>query len=276
MTDFLEQLVSQFFHFFRAVSKALGDVALTIVDVAISGIVLYVMFKDMQHVNGTFISLGISLAMTAVSIQLWREVKRGLSPTPRLVIIILLQPIDIMIDLAIMEMVYGTGDVWLFGTKQAFQAVHRPLLWWLVTIAVGVLTTMNEYIVAGHLENGKKERGRTAPFRLAEHGVMNARTNGRNVQNVRERFVREQNGENVRNDKVGLGSIDWQAIPAKHRDLVQYCVNYYNSVGGEWPSYSQVMNKLPAYKSKSQLVVPMNALKDGKYFRQIRSSATTP
>jgi hypothetical protein len=65
-----------------------------------------------------------------------------------IVIIAIMTPLDLWIDLAFMEIVRGTGDVWLFLSRDALAAVPRPPLWWGMTVLVGLITLVNEPLTA--------------------------------------------------------------------------------------------------------------------------------
>lgn len=160
--NWLEKLSSWFFKTFRLLSKTLGIVALTIVDISLSGIVYFIIFGEVQIIQGKWIAIGLSLALTSVSIQLWHEVRFMDKTTSKLIIgvIVLLQLIDVYSDLSIMEVVYGTGNIWRFLTPSALLEVPRTPLWWSLVICIGILTTINEPLVFHILENTKNGKNK--------------------------------------------------------------------------------------------------------------------
>lgn len=250
----LERFSRGFFVGFRLISKTLGIVSLTVVDVAISGVVLYIIFGNTPYLdNGGLIALGLSLALTAISIQLWSEISRVSKATSWLIVsvIVTLQFIDLYVDLSIMELVYGTGNIWDFLTPAAFVAVPRSPLWWCLTILLGILTIVNEPLVFHILSttNGsanKPPNNRTNMPRTPER--TNNRTNERtNTNGVHER------------------SIDWNKATKDQRRIISYCLR--NQKGENYPTSRSVARSLNL--SQGLVGATMKKLRDGYYQKEM-------
>ena len=55
-----------------------------------------------------------------------------------------------------MELINGTGNLMLFLTPQSLESVYRPPMWWALVILIGMLTLINEPLVAKMI-NGKSK-----------------------------------------------------------------------------------------------------------------------
>jgi hypothetical protein len=62
--------------------------------------------------------------------------------------IVVMVPLDLWIDLAFMELVKGSGDVWMFLDPATMRQYPRPPLWWGFMFLVGLLTLVNEPLTA--------------------------------------------------------------------------------------------------------------------------------
>jgi len=91
----LNSISEGFFTYFRLFSRTLGIIALTIFDITISGVALYIIFKDVPEITGWIVAGAISFALTSISIYLWQEVqetkKRTISMWAIIVVVAILQ-----------------------------------------------------------------------------------------------------------------------------------------------------------------------------------------
>lgn len=131
-------------------SMAIGIVAVMAIDMLLGGVSLYFMFDGVPLIPAHWLAVLFSVALSTVSYSMWKMLQKGTKYDRWLVLsIIFMVPLDMWVDLAIMELVGPTsGDVWLFLDPAALRMYPRPPLWWGVTFLVGLITLVNEPLTA--------------------------------------------------------------------------------------------------------------------------------
>ena len=134
---------------FVQMGGALSILTLMGIDIILGGISTYFMFQDVPFISPYWLAAMFSVGLSAVSYRLWLMVRKGTKYDKWLLaVIIFITPLDLWVDLAFMEVVYGTGDVWWFLSPEAFAAVPRPPLWWGFMALIGLITLANEPLTA--------------------------------------------------------------------------------------------------------------------------------
>lgn len=152
VTSFIRELFVQ-------VSGAITIMSLMGIDIILGGISAYFMFQDVPLVPAGWLAAMFSIALSGISYRLWLMVRKGSKyDTWVMILLAIITPLDLWVDMAFMEIVYGTGNVWLFMSKEAFAAVHRPPLWWGFLVLIGVITLVNEPLTAVLTEAMKKKK----------------------------------------------------------------------------------------------------------------------
>lgn len=243
---FLEQFSAEFFLYFRLLSKTLGIISLTFFDVAVSGVSLYIIFSNAHdYLNNGFVSMAISLALTSISIYLWQDIRSSkLKFNPLIIIVIILQVIDLYIDVSIMEVVYGTGNIMLFGTPAAFAAVPRPVMWWAILIVIGILTVINEPLAAQMIESNGEYKSHNKNYNFPVRSEQRS-----NVQTVP---VHQNSSPNMNNPVQNLSPIE--------QSVLSFVRKYKQEHGNKMPKYREIVKntKLTSTSQVSPILERLN------------------
>lgn len=127
----------------------LGIFTVMLIDILLGGVSMYFMFDGIPLIPPTALALAFSIALSTVSFSMWKMLQKGTKYDIWLVVaIVVMVPLDLWIDLAFMELVKGSGDVWMFLDPATMAAYPRPPLWWGFMFLVGLLTLVNEPLTA--------------------------------------------------------------------------------------------------------------------------------
>ena len=127
----------------------LGIFTVMFIDILLGGISMYFMFEDVPLIPPTALAFAFSVALSTVSFSMWKMLQKGTKYDIWLVVaIVVMVPLDLWIDLAFMELVKGSGDVWMFLDPETMRQHPRPPLWYGFTFLVALLTLVNEPLTA--------------------------------------------------------------------------------------------------------------------------------